>query len=526
MESLFKLIVQDADIVVPDTGTYTTGGAANGDANLISIILASVCLTIIAGIIALRIIKRRKKSKEACAGIVAAIIAGLLVTAPAINTNALNKELDITVAETITATIDRGKGETYVVVPVDITLNEATPNGFNLYMYGGELTDGTNTISLVSADGSKITEGTWGVVIDADSEPAIDDEVWGQIGTASSPKMVLSGTDEVPAGATGRIYYGVAIDDDIPAGTYTTTIGFSVENYLGMTLEESYENSGAEKITVGSNSYYTMQGMTTEICENTTIVPDTLQVVDTRDNTIYTIGKLADNRCWLLDNLALDLLDPTVQSNISPSNTNADADSLTSLFSGNRANGNKYATAGIATWTSGYSYSVPMIYTASKDVTNPSDSIEEVRNSKFGIYYNYCAASAGNYCYGNDTSYGIGYDKPNTAIDTEYDICPSGWRMPTSYTYDATTRPDGGEYGAIITAYNDDVTNVRSALLLPSSGYFSFDNGSLYDWNGYFWASTMYDVASTFHLYFSSSSVDSMYIQNRYAGHSVRCIAK
>jgi len=316
-----------------------------------------------------------------------------------------------------------------------------------------------------------------------------------------------------------------------------------VANPLPGGLEEAYQNAGKTKATIGGKQYYAMQDMTSTICNNVSLIGDVIEVYDTRDNTIYHIGKLADNRCWLLDNLALNLLDSTVQTTMinNPSYTNTDEGSLTSLFSGNRTDGGNYATAGVSNWTSSYSFSVPLVNVSSKNATradliNPEDSLTDANSWIFGIYYNYCAASAGSYCYGNNTidkaTGSIAADKANTAIDAEYDICPSGWRMPTGYSYNATVRPDGGEYEALYSAYpfisggNSQYIRVRKALRLPLSG--DFYNGTA-RWQGslgFFWSST-YDASGSMYGLTAYTSIINREIDvgRNYAG-SVRCINK
>lgn len=152
-----------------------------------------------------------------------------------------------------------------------------------------------------------------------------------------------------------------------------------------------------------------------------------INVYDSRDNEIYHIKRLADGNCWMLDNLRLDLTDSTVRNTLSEYNTNATSESLASLKSGNRANGDRYAVSGFSSWNS----------------SNPSDSFnvakanadnkDEVMMSygygsgKLGTFYNYCAASAGSYCYDSD------YAGPD--FYTSQDICPVGWFMPSSNNY-------------------------------------------------------------------------------------------
>ena len=94
-----------------------------------------------------------------------------------------------------------------------------------------------------------------------------------------------------------------------------------VYNYF----DAAFEAAGKTK----TNGYYAMQDMTNEICAS---VPkliseyeaNTTQLIDLRDNKIYFVSKLQDGKCWMTQNLSLELdsegivLDPTTSSVASP----------------------------------------------------------------------------------------------------------------------------------------------------------------------------------------------------------------
>jgi hypothetical protein len=243
---------------------------------------------------------------------------------------------------------------------------------------------------------------------------------------------------------------------------------------------------------------------------------DTLKLKDSRDNTEYTIGKLADGKCWLLDNLALDLTNSTVLNGMNESNTHASNTTLNYLKNGGGTTSDEYAITGVVNWTdsptyaSSYSYSDPLVNLTNKDVI-PSDATSQAGQYKVGGYYNYCAASAGSYCYGNGTSAGT-----SSGNATE-DICPKGWRMPTGNT--------SSEYQALYdnASYNT-YDNYRKALRLPLSGYF-YDSSALgQDSNGCFWSSTSSSSNGMDILFLSTSSVFPASNGGRDSGSSVRCV--
>ncbi len=230
---------------------------------------------------------------------------------------------------------------------------------------------------------------------------------------------------------------------------------------------------------------------------------------DIRDGERYSIGKLADDKIWLLDNLRLDLTDATVKNMLSAMTTNASDNTLNYLKNGGGTTSDQYATAGVASWTSSYSYSAPLINTASKDTTQPL-AMGQSGTGKVGVYYNYCAASAGSYCYGNGTSAGT------SSGDATEDICPKGWRMPTGGS--------SGEYQALYTTHSSDGAAFINALRTPLSGYFI--DGSAYRQGSFgdYWSSTRYGNNYMYYLYVTTSNVRSQDDGSRGSGHSVRCV--
>ena len=259
---------------------------------------------------------------------------------------------------------------------------------------------------------------------------------------------------------------------------------------------------------------------------------DTALVMDLRDGTSYNIIKGADGRCWLADNLALDPL--ASNTTLSASNTNAPAEAITNyLSSSGIALHNGWATSAVA-YSSGSTnyYDQPRIFTYMKNAVAGSNqdplNTEVVNGSwKVGIFYNVCAASIGTYCYAQNQ----GADTAGTDIDIEYDICPAGWRLPTS--------GNNGEYYSFADAtvakiVNDDVIDstdpgysvIRTALRLPLSGYFK--NGSPIGLGqpGYLWSSTIYDGSSIYHASTTNTNIRTSNVNYRSDGGSVRCIAK
>ena len=307
-----------------------------------------------------------------------------------------------------------------------------------------------------------------------------------------------------------------------------------------ITFDKAYELAGKTKY----NGYYTMQDATSAIC-TAVETGQTGTLIDTRDDTTYRVAKLADDRCWMIENLALDLTSQSVKDVMYSSTaddtyntgTNAKNSTLGYLFNGGGSS--PYTNYAVANATSSNYYNRPAIAKsgACNDaycVNNPTsgnwtyDSVTQTTinnvtsyvQGKIGIYYNYCAASAGSYCYAIKAS----VDRPDTAIDAAEDICPSGWRMPTGGAISTSGNNNGGgEFQNLYNKYNNAKT-FQEALSTPLSGSFSYGTASYQGSIGYFWSSTRDSGNYMYYLYVSSTSVRPQDSSSRNYGFSMRCI--
>ncbi len=184
--------------------------------------------------------------------------------------------------------------------------------------------------------------------------------------------------------------------------------------YNPVTFDEAYASANKTKL----DGYYVIQDLNTSMC-STVSSNQTSTVIDSRDHSLYEIIKLTTGDCWLRDNLKLDPTDSTTASNMSASNTNASNDAIYNyLHGGNPNNNTGWTTNTVSNVASGLghiqaydSYTIPYIHNEQKD-------------TKKGVYYNYCAASVGTHCYDKDQ-----YIAGGGTIT--YDLCPSNWHIPT-----------------------------------------------------------------------------------------------
>ena len=321
-------------------------------------------------------------------------------------------------------------------------------------------------------------------------------------GTGAS-KITIAGTD----------YTGTSVS--LTCGTYNISGGFSSgyefngwSRANGVTVANT--SSASTTMTVSGTGTLTLNAKQSCVAISGTMqaftgtgnyCSDSGTLTDSRDNTSYKVAKLADGKWWMLDNLRLG---STATISLDSSNTN--------LPSG-------------VTWTLPASGSWSITYTTAYIISSDKDKTTTSYGSgsgKIGVYYNYCAASAGDIC---------DVYNPNTG-SADRDICPKGWRIPKGGS--------SGEYNALYTnsAIGSDPTKYRTALSTPLSG--TFDNGSVDSGSaryqgsyGYFWSSTRMSNNSSSNAYFNmhglfvdSSNVYPTSTLDRKYAYSVRCILK
>lgn len=259
--------------------------------------------------------------------------------------------------------------------------------------------------------------------------------------------------------------------------------------------------------------------------------------IDLRDGTSYRVGKLKDNRCWILDNLVLNPTLPTVKTRMIGNTNGSDAAVNNFINGGGGQSG--WSTGAVAYEGSSSVYNQPRIQTGSINSlpqgNDPLAAEVAAGGWKTGIYYNYCAATLGTYCYGENS----GIDKnPNSAIDAEFDICPKGWRLPTGGPISSVgTNAGGGEWQLAYDAYETEGDSdaqyfaFRRAHQLPLGGYYSWGGAYQSGVSLSVWSSTFYDSNYAYYLtMFSNDSEGNVTrLQNanyRTGGRSVRCVAK
>lgn len=162
-------------------------------------------------------------------------------------------------------------------------------------------------------------------------------------------------------------------------------------------------------------------------------VGDVTALTDTRDGNTYAVAKYADGKCWMMENLRLDLSDPDVM--ISAQNTNKPTGDFMTAANAHPASSNSFCkgtNAGCVDSVLHNTNNINRELLPSYNANNSSSSWYS-----YGVYYNYYTATAGN----------GGFSLTTRGAQVSGDICPMGWRLPTGYSKTGDLANLDVEYG-------------------------------------------------------------------------------
>ncbi len=231
----------------------------------------------------------------------------------------------------------------------------------------------------------------------------------------------------------------------------------------------------------------------------------TTALTDERDGNVYAVAKLADGKCWMIENLRLD--DGPELSSTNTHNPSLPliniwyySQSRTTLTTSNHLSPSTNLTEKM--WCADNNSDCDNQSVLATD--NTTQFIHNISGSQtsniysYGNYYNWYSATAGHGKYGNN--YGAGFNSPG-------DICPVGWHLPTGNT--------AGEFSALDVAMGgtgelqDDYEANQRWLSYPNNfvfaGYAYHSTFSSRNTNGSYWSASGYNDASVYRLLFSGS---------------------
>ncbi len=223
------------------------------------------------------------------------------------------------------------------------------------------------------------------------------------------------GIDNLTIESTRPLGYTLAISG--PSQTLVNTNGIDPKLLENAIIENNEQVIYLYAVWVKPASGATLQNWTG--CSNMSI-NNVIALTDLRDNNVYTVAKLADGQCWMIENLRT-----SDNAELTLSNTNSPNLSLINSYSGSNPITSNYLSASTdpmatpwCTATSNQCINQTMLNNDNTNITVTNMTSTNSNVYSYGNYYNWYSATAGAGKY--QTTSGI----------ASGDICPTGWYLP------------------------------------------------------------------------------------------------
>ena len=169
-------------------------------------------------------------------------------------------------------------------------------------------------------------------------------------------------------------------------------------------------------------------------------------LTDNRDNDTYAVAKLADGKCWMIENLRLD-----DTPELTASNTRNPSLPLTNDYASNTTSNHLSSTDSAWCWNNNSSCDNQSRLRTDNTVLFISNTVSDYDIStnvySYGNYYNWYSATVGHGKYG--ANWASGYNSPG-------DICPVGWHLPKGGN---KSRESSNEYWQLVVTGVNGGTN-------------------------------------------------------------------
>ena len=488
--------------------------------------------------------------------------------------------------------------ETTNIGTTTIAANCNDPSGFTIYAagYTGDTVNATSSTALVGAStglfietGSGTTNSNWGMKVTAlaGDYPVTLDNDYSAGGYNVVPKTydrVAYRESATGAGTGGAAKitttYRAYVSPTQAADSYSGKVRYVIVHPAAAIATPDFDTAFAlagKKTYINKagidTGYYAMQDMTSAICNGVVDYNAETQLIDTRDEKLYWVLKAQDGKCWMTENLDLDL-----DTNVALTSLNTDLnvynddiynDSLgytyneptglitwtpsSPTYTSNAKHENGVASGTPISWLNTSTtprsvnltvngkdiyqkdgstfdsancnyFTTPSCLNSTGDNTNTTANFSTVpfdangEHGKIGNYYNWSAAVAS-----NDTTARV--DNTNSAAIAENpknSICPNGWRLTRSSATDAYN-----DFKSLYAAYNSSISKANGyPLWLVRAGYIL--GGSLLNSGNYgrYWSSTVNSASTAYSLNIGSGGFSPSDNYYRYFGFSVRCVAR
>jgi uncharacterized protein (TIGR02145 family) len=129
---------------------------------------------------------------------------------------------------------------------------------------------------------------------------------------------------------------------------------------------------------------------------------------------------------------------------------------------------------------------------------------------------------------GDDSFWNLGTEE-DPMKNTQFDPCPEGWRVPTSYEFRQLCESGIKEWGEAEGVYGywfKESVDSQEEIFLPAGGRINISDGTGYDRNieGYYWTISCSEAGSSAYLYFHSTHCTVNKQGSRAGGCLIRCI--
>ena len=236
-----------------------------------------------------------------------------------------------------------------------------------------------------------------------------------------------------------------------------------------------------------------------------------IALTDIRDNNVYTVAKLANNKCWMTENLRLDSVnssDGTKAQGFGGAFVGL-ADSETNMPSSGTPPANSLYNSSNITG-SNLLYRYPRYNNNNTRINDTSLTANPGQNlgGNNGNIYKW-------YSYGNYYTWAAAMANTDdlTNSDTGTSICPTGWILPTqSMTFTLTSDLSA----TIIRKYPNNFI---------FSGRWTSSGGTSRGSAGYYWTSTIYNNTQAYNMYIGSSSALGASHSTRNTAYAIRCVS-
>ena len=314
---------------------------------------------------------------------------------------------------------------------------------------------------------------------------------------------------------------------------YSGTTYGPMETFRISMYDEAFNNTGLSFYATwikSAGSFQNWQGCSSLPAGQVTAL------TDERDNETYAVAKLADGKCWMIENLRL-----SDSATLSPQNTNNPSLPLNILNAdGSISTANKLSPSNNNPWSlhmyasdnTQTDWALSLLNT--NNITNRASSPTSVDYYtsfySYGNYYNWYSATAA-----NDKN-----DEKRNNQNTEGDICPTGWRLPIGGDANNISNNDFARLDIALGGTgteSDSSTNPTSSTMV--SRYKTYPNNFIYSGeyvnsidllgeSGSYWTSTtgpQYYTGYSFQISndFISPATSS---GNKGIGESIRCITE